>query len=160
MKNKTNIQFKTFGCRLNSFETEVMGNIAKLPNDEKITVINTCAVTNEAVRKAKKTIRKMKRTTPGNKIYVTGCAAQVEPKSFSSMPEVHRVFGNVEKLKKEFWSSQNQDNEKIKISDIMKEEKVVSHSVDGLGARARAYVQIQNGCVHIFSQRIDFLVMK
>jgi len=90
----------------------------------------------------------MKRTTPRNKIYVTGCAAQVEPKTFSSMPEVHRVFGNVEKLKKEFWSSQSQDNEKIKISDIMKEEKVVSHSVDGLGTRARAYVQIQNGCDH------------
>ena len=148
MKNKRNIQFKTFGCRLNSFETEVMGKIAKLSDSEDVTVINTCAVTNEAVRKAKKTIRKMKRTTPGNKIYVTGCAAQVEPKTFSSMPEVHRVFGNVEKLKKEFWSSQSQDNEKIKISDIMKEEKVVSHSVDGLGTRARAYVQIQNGCDH------------
>jgi len=148
MKNKRNIQFKTFGCRLNSFETEVMGKIAKLSDSEDVTVINTCAVTNEAVRKAKKTIRKMKRTTPGNKIYVTGCAAQVEPKTFSSMPEVHRVFGNVEKLKKEFWSSQSKDNEKIKISDIMKEEKVASHSVDGLGTRARAYVQIQNGCDH------------
>ena len=90
----------------------------------------------------------MKRTTPGNKIYVTGCAAQVEPKTFSSMPEVHRVFGNVEKLKKEFWSSQSQDNEKIEISDIMMEKKLVSHSVDGLGTRARAYVQIQNGCHH------------
>ena len=146
MKNKRNIQFKTFGCRLNSFETEVMGKIAKLSDSEDVTVINTCAVTNEAVRKAKKTIRKMKRITPESKIYVTGCAAQVEPKTFSSMPEVHRVFGNVEKLKKEFWSSQSQDNEKI--SDIMKEEKVVSHSVDGLGTRARAYVQIQNGCDH------------
>ncbi len=148
MKNKRNIQFKTFGCRLNSFETEVMGKIAKLSDSEDVTVINTCAVTNEAVRKAKKTIRKMKRTTPRNKIYVTGCAAQVEPKTFSSMPEVHRVFGNVEKLKKEFWSAQSQDNKKIEISDIMKEEKVASHSVDGLGTRARAYVQIQNGCDH------------
>ncbi len=146
-KNKS-IQFKTFGCRLNSFETEVMGSLTKFSHDKNLTVINTCAVTNEAVKKAKKTIRQAKRATPENKIYVTGCAAQIEPKTFSSMPEVDKVFGNVEKLKKEFWSNQIEKNGKIKISDIMKEARVQSHSVDGLGNRARAYVQIQNGCDH------------
>ena len=90
MKKKRNIQFKTFGCRLNSFETEVMGKIAKSSDGEDVSVINTCAVTNEAVRKAKKTIRKMKRTTPANKIYVTGCAAQIEPKTFSSNATTRR----------------------------------------------------------------------
>ncbi len=148
MENKKNIQFETFGCRLNSFETEVMGNLAKNSNDQNLTVINTCAVTNEAVRKAKKAIRKIKKTAPKNKIYVTGCAAQIEPKTFSSMPEVHKVFGNSEKLKKEVWENQSQNNEKTEISDIMKEVKCASHSVDGLGTRARAYVQIQNGCDH------------
>lgn len=144
---KKNIQFKTFGCRLNSVETEVMSNLINLSDADNLTVINTCAVTNEAVRKAKKAIRRIKKISPENNIYVTGCAAQVEPKTFSAMPEVYKVFGNSEKMNKKFWAEQLRSSDS-NISDIMKEETIVSHSVDGLGKRSRAYVQIQNGCDH------------
>ena len=145
---KKNISFKTFGCRLNTYETEVMRKLSEGSNHENVTVINTCAVTNDAVKKAKKTIRKIKKTSPKEKILITGCAAQIEPETFLAMPEVSKVFGNTEKLQKSFWNNRTPNFNKLEISDIMAQKKVSTQSIDKLESRARAYVQIQNGCDH------------
>ena len=83
---KKNIDFKTFGCRLNTYETEVMRKLSEGSNYDDLTVVNTCAVTNDAVKKAKKAIRKIKKLSPKDKIFVTGCAAQIEPETFLAMP--------------------------------------------------------------------------
>ena len=145
---KKDIQFKTFGCRLNSYETEVMQNLSQKSADKNFTVINTCAVTNEAIRKAKQAIRKLKITNPTNKIFVTGCASQIEPKTFLDMPQVDKVFGNVEKLNPSFWKDVTDTHKSLEITNIMNERTIHNHRIQGIGSRARAYVQVQNGCDH------------
>ncbi len=112
-------------------------------------VVNTCAVTNEAVRTARKRIRRAKRERPGARIIVTGCAAQTEPETFAKMPEVAAVIGNQEKLDPAQWRMlAAEDGELLQVNDIMSARETAGHLIDGYGDRARAFVQIQNGCDH------------
>jgi threonylcarbamoyladenosine tRNA methylthiotransferase MtaB len=147
-------QIITFGCRLNSFESQVMRRHAEDNELDNTIIINTCAVTAEATRQARQAIRKLKREQPDAKIIVTGCAAQIEPETFANMPETSMVLGNVEKMQAESYVGLDkiaQDitaHEKIKVNDIMSVKETAGHMVDGLKGRARAFVQIQNGCDH------------
>ncbi len=145
-------RFATFGCRLNAFETEAMRVLAERHGVDDAMVVNTCAVTSEAVKKARREIRRLRRGTPTAKVIVTGCAAQVAPDNFAEMEEVDLVIGNAEKVKPDTWdkiASGELDKVKpVKIDDIMHVTKAEDHAIDGVGARSRAYVQIQNGCDH------------
>ena len=147
-------KFVTLGCRLNTYETEAMRELAKNENIENIAVVNTCAVTAEAVRKSKQEIRKIHRENPTTKIIVTGCAAQVEPETFAKMSEVSNVFGNIEKMKTSTWKKLSKElnfigkTERIQVDDIMSAKETAGHLIDGFGTRSRAYVQVQNGCDH------------
>ena len=136
--------FSTHGCRLNAYETEAMRELTA--GQENLVVVNTCAVTAEAVRKARQDIRKLRRTHPDARLVVTGCAAQTEPETFSNMAEVDTVLGNTEKMNPATWLTPN--TEKIQVDDIMSVEETAGHLIDGFGTRARAYVQVQNGCDH------------
>src|SRR5215213_2397340 len=137
----------TFGCRLNAYESEVIRRQAETAGVADTVVVNTCAVTAEAVRQARQTIRRMRRERPGAKIVVTGCAAQTEPDTFASMHEVDRVLGNEEKLSASIWAGDDRE-EKVAVNDIMSVRETAPHLIDGLESRARAFVQIQNGCDH------------
>lgn len=139
----------TIGCRLNTFESEIIRkNMTGTGLDDAI-VINTCAVTSEAVRQASQTIRKLRRTNPTAKIVVTGCAAQIEPERFANMVEVDHVVGNSEKLMPEtFFALAKPDAERIQVTDIMEVHETAEQLVDGFASRVRACVQIQNGCDH------------
>ncbi|MFT4716453.1 MAG: threonylcarbamoyladenosine tRNA methylthiotransferase MtaB [Paracoccaceae bacterium] len=142
--------FETLGCRLNAYETEAMRDQVALAGLDDIVVINTCAVTAEAVRTAKQKIRRMRRDHPTAKMVVTGCAAQINPRDFADMAEVDHVLGNHEKLTQESWKTlgNGQGNDKVKVQDIMALKTTNAPLIDGLGTRARAYVQVQNGCDH------------
>jgi threonylcarbamoyladenosine tRNA methylthiotransferase MtaB len=142
-----NVDVVTFGCRLNSAESEVIRSEAQRAGLADAVVINTCAVTGEAVRQARQTIRKLRRERPDAKIVVTGCAAQTDPKIFADMPEVDRVLGNEEKLSAASWSALD-GGEKILVSDIMLAKAISPHRIDGIEGRARAFLQVQNGCDH------------
>ncbi len=143
--------FSTLGCRLNAYETEAMKELAEAAGLDNAVIVNTCAVTSEAVRKAKQEIRKLRRQNPEAALIVTGCAAQVEPETFAAMPEVTRVIGNSEKMRPETWASMTPDligkTEPIMVDDIMSVTETAGHLIDGFG-RHRAYVQVQNGCDH------------
>ncbi len=136
----------TFGCRLNTYESEVMKDHAKKAGLDNAIIINTCAVTNEAERQARQTIRRARRENPDAKIIVTGCAAQVHPESFASMPEVNQVIGNDLKLKAETWNPLL--TERVRVNDIMEVRETASHMISGFDHHARAFVQVQNGCDH------------
>ncbi len=143
------VELVTFGCRLNAWESEVMRDHAQAAGLTDTVIINTCAVTNEAVRQARQTIRRIKRDRPQAEVIVTGCAAQIDPGQFAAMPEVGRIIGNAEKLRPEaFRSSAVSGGERVSVGDIMQVRDVASHLVDGLDGRARAYVQVQTGCDH------------
>jgi threonylcarbamoyladenosine tRNA methylthiotransferase MtaB len=145
----TSPQIVTFGCRLNSYESEVMSDHAKAAGIEDAIIINTCAVTNEAVRQARQTIRKLRRENPGSKVIVTGCAAQIEPEMFTAMDEVDFVIGNDEKMKAEtFTALFDEELERCEVNDIMSVTETAGHLISAFGGRARAYVQVQNGCDH------------
>ncbi|CAN0655083.1 tRNA (N(6)-L-threonylcarbamoyladenosine(37)-C(2))-methylthiotransferase MtaB [Nitratireductor aquimarinus] len=146
----------TFGCRLNAYESEVIKREAKDAGLEELAggavVINTCAVTGEAVRQARQAIRKARRENPDARIIVTGCAAQTEPGTFDAMDEVDLVLGNEEKLKAHNYRALpdfgvNQF-EKVRVNDIMEVRETASHMVESIEGRARAFVQVQNGCDH------------
>ncbi len=139
-------QILTFGCRLNAYESEVMRNHALEAGLNDAIIVNTCAVTGEAVRQARQSIRKLRRENPEADITVTGCAAQIDPKAFGGMPEVTRVLGNEEKLR--LTSFTQPHDSRVAVDDIMTVTKSARHSVDGLTGRARAYVQVQTGCDH------------
>ncbi len=146
--------FATLGCRLNAYETEAMKELSAQAGIENAVVVNTCAVTAEAVRKAKQEIRRLSRENPGATIIVTGCAAQTEPETFAAMPEVARVIGNHEKMQAETWAQMAPqgpdfigDTERVMVDDIMSVKETAGHLIDGFG-RHRAYVQVQNGCDH------------
>jgi len=115
-------------------------------------IVNTCAVTAEAVRKSRQEIRRLRRENPTSKVIVTGCAAQIDPDSFAQMPEVNAVIGNNEKMQAATWSAMAGDligdTEKVKVDDIMSVTETAGHLIDGFATRARAYVQVQNGCDH------------
>ena len=149
MTKKEQPDIITFGCRLNSYESEVMADHAKTAGLDNAVIINTCAVTNEAVRQARQAIRKTRREQPDAKIIVTGCAAQVDSDQFANMEEVDHVIGNDDKMKKEtFLNLSTETSEKIIVNDIMSVRETANHMISGFGVRARAYVQIQNGCDH------------
>ena len=146
---RDDVEIVTFGCRLNAWESEVMRDHAKAGGMTDTVIINTCAVTNEAVRQARQTIRRLKRERPDVEVIVTGCAAQIDPDEFAKMPEVGRIIGNAEKLKAEtFQTKAVSGGERVEVGDIMQVREVASHLVDGLDGRARAYVQVQTGCDH------------
>ena len=144
--------FATLGCRLNAYETEAMKALAAENGVENAVVVNTCAVTAEAVRKARQEIRKLRRDNPDAKMIVTGCAAQIEPERFAEMQEVDLVVGNSEKMQPGTWAQLAPDliggTEPVQVDDIMSVTETAGHLIDGFGTRSRAYVQIQNGCDH------------
>jgi threonylcarbamoyladenosine tRNA methylthiotransferase MtaB len=145
----SDIEIITFGCRLNAYESEVMREHAAAAGLEDAVIVNTCAVTAEAVRQAGQAIRKARRKHPHAKIIVTGCAAQIDPERFASMDDVDHVIGNQEKLEaKTFASFGIEGTERVVVNDIMSVKETASHLIEGFGTRARAYVQIQNGCDH------------
>ncbi|WP_375204841.1 tRNA (N(6)-L-threonylcarbamoyladenosine(37)-C(2))-methylthiotransferase MtaB [Hyphococcus sp.] len=145
--------FITLGCRLNAAESETMRRLAAGAGVADAVIVNTCAVTNEAVRSARQRIRRAKRERPDARIIVTGCAAQTEAHSFAEMPEVSAVIGNQEKLDAAQWvaladADVSEDGDIIRVNDIMSARETAGHMIDGYGDRARAFLQIQNGCDH------------
>jgi threonylcarbamoyladenosine tRNA methylthiotransferase MtaB len=144
--------FATLGCRLNAYETEAMKELAAGAQVSNAVVVNTCAVTAEAVRKAKQEIRRLRREHPDAMLIVTGCAAQTEPETFAAMPEVSRVIGNTEKMQAATWAGLAVPDligptERVQVDDILSVRETAGHLIDGFG-RHRAYVQVQNGCDH------------
>ena len=147
------VEVVTFGCRLNAAESEVIRREATRAGFSDTIVVNTCAVTAEAVRQARQAIRALRRRRPSAQIIVTGCAAQTEPQTFAKMPEADRVLGNGEKLSSAGWTQARaafaiEGAPKAIVSDIMAVKQTAPHLVDAFAGRARAFVQVQNGCDH------------
>lgn len=136
----------TLGCRLNTYESEVMRKNAREAGLDNAIIINTCAVTGEAVRQARQTIRKMRKKAPDSKIIVTGCAAQIDPEAFAAMKEVDRVIGNKEKLEVESFMPER--TQRIEVSDIMQVRETAHHLIDGFDEHTRAFIEVQQGCDH------------
>jgi threonylcarbamoyladenosine tRNA methylthiotransferase MtaB len=136
----------TFGCRLNAFEAEIMRGHAAAAGLDQAVIVNTCAVTAEAERQARQAIRRARREQPEARIIVTGCAAQINPSRYAAMPEVDRVIGNAEKL--EAASFLPSEDAPIAVNDIMSVRETAPHLIAGFEGRARAFVQVQNGCDH------------
>ncbi len=139
------IEVVTFGCRLNAYESEAVKARAGESGLENAVVFNTCAVTAEAVRQSRQAIRKVRREKPTAKIIVTGCAAQTEPETYSGMAEVDAVLGNVEKLDARSYFDLG---ERVRVNDIMSVRETAPQFVDSFDGRARAFLQVQNGCDH------------
>jgi threonylcarbamoyladenosine tRNA methylthiotransferase MtaB len=154
------VEIVTFGCRLNAFESEVIAREAESAGLTDTIVINSCAVTNEAVAQARQSIRRMKRERPDARIVVTGCAAQTQTRMFAEMAEVDRVIGNDDKMRGESWQAARtafdratafgiDHSEKIAVADIMSVREMAPHLLDGFKAGLpRVFVQVQNGCDH------------
>lgn len=145
------IETLTFGCRLNTYESEVMKVEAAKAGLSNVLIVNSCAVTSEAVRQTRQAIRKARRENPGTKIIVTGCAAQTEAATFANMAEVDLVIGNADKLKGETYQKLTFGialNDKVQVNDIMSVTETAGHLIEGMDGRARAFVQVQNGCDH------------
>ncbi len=138
----------TFGCRLNAAESEMIRTLTEAADD--VVVVNTCAVTGEAERQARQTIRRLRRERPDARIVVTGCAAQIHPEMFAAMPEVDQVLGNTEKLRAESFAAPMPDQvpDRVMVADIMAERDVAEHPISGFDGRARAFVEVQQGCDH------------
>ncbi|MDI1346333.1 MAG: radical SAM protein, partial [Pseudolabrys sp.] len=134
----------TFGCRLNIAEQEVIRREAAGAGIDNAVIVNTCAVTSEAVKQARQNIRRIRREKPDARIIVTGCAAQSEPETFAAMPEVDRVLGNEEKLDARAWSGEA----RVAVGDIMAVKTLAAQDVDHIDGHTRAFVQVQNGCDH------------
>jgi threonylcarbamoyladenosine tRNA methylthiotransferase MtaB len=137
-------RFTTLGCRLNAYETEAMKQLADAAGITDAVIVNTCAVTAEAVAKARKEIRRLRRDNPQARLIVTGCAAQIDPDSFAAMAEVDVVLGNTEKMSPEAWQRLAPDftgeTERVMVNDIMSVTEIAAHLIDGFGIRSRAYV--------------------
>ncbi|MEM8772123.1 MAG: tRNA (N(6)-L-threonylcarbamoyladenosine(37)-C(2))-methylthiotransferase MtaB [Pseudomonadota bacterium] len=139
----------THGCRLNAVESEAMRRMAVSAGLEEAVIVNTCAVTNEAVRSSRQSVRKARREHPDAKIIVTGCAAQTEPEMFAALSEADAVIGNAEKLAPDEWRRMaNDDHDRIRVNDIMSVRDTAAHLIDAYGDRARAFLEVQNGCDH------------
>jgi len=145
-RDRDPIEIVTFGCRLNAVESEVMRGHARAAGLDDVVIVNTCAVTSEAERQARQTIRRLRRERPGATLIVTGCAAQIDPQRFAAMPEVDRVVGNDEKMKAETFTAI--DGPRVLVNDIMAVRETAPHLIDGFEGRARAFVQVQQGCDH------------
>jgi threonylcarbamoyladenosine tRNA methylthiotransferase MtaB len=145
------VNVHTFGCRLNIYESETIKKAAIAAGQENLIVVNTCAVTAEATRQARQAIRRLRRENPNAQLVVTGCAAQIEPETFAAMSEVDRVIGNTEKMRLETWQPARfglENSERVQVDDIMSVRETALHLLEGFDDRARAFVQIQNGCDH------------
>lgn len=146
------VDILTFGCRLNTYESEIMRREAETAGLNNAVLVNTCAVTSEAVRQAKQAIRKARRDNPHARIIVTGCAAQTEAATFAGMDEVDVVLGNEEKLKAASYRKLPDfgvsAEAKVRVNDIMAVKETAPQMVDAIEGRARAFVQVQNGCDH------------
>lgn len=139
----------TFGCRLNTFESEVMRRHAREAGLEDAVIVHTCAVTAEAERQARQAIRRARRQHPGARIVVTGCAAQIDPGRWSAMPEVDHVVGNHDKLRPETWRTlASTSAARMLVSDMLQLRELAAHMVEGFDGRTRAFVQVQQGCDH------------
>ena len=136
----------TFGCRLNTYESEVMRTHAEEAGMEDAIIFNTCAVTKEAERQARQAIRKARRDNPKAKIIVTGCASQIDPQGYAQMPEIDQIIGNDLKLQAETWGVRH--NDRVLVNDIMAVKETASHLIEGFEDRSRAFLQVQNGCDH------------
>jgi threonylcarbamoyladenosine tRNA methylthiotransferase MtaB len=143
----SSVEIVTFGCRLNAYESEVIRKRAAEDGLADAVVFNTCAVTNEAVRQARQAIRKARRERPDARLIVTGCAAQIDPAAFAGMAEVDLVLGNAEKSQAGAYAPQPEAG-RVRVNDIMSVRETAGHLIDGLKDRARAYVEVQNGCDH------------
>ena len=135
------------GCRLNIYEGEIIKNHLLKEKLHNITVINSCAVTEEAEKKVAYEIRKAKKINPSNKIVVTGCAAQIDPDKYNNISEVDRVVGNTEKLKLQTWKNLNLVN-RVEVGNILEESTTVPSSIEKFEGKSRAYIEIQQGCDH------------
>jgi len=138
----------TFGCRLNAYESEAIRARAAAAGVRNAVILNTCAVTAEAVRQSRQAIRKARRSRPGATIIVTGCAAQIEPHTYSAMPEVDLVLGNAEKLDAGSYADFGGATERVRVNDIFAVEQLAPQFVDAFEGKARAFLQVQNGCNH------------
>jgi len=138
------VDVRTFGCRLNIAESEVIRREAAAAGLVDTVVLNTCNVTAEAVRQARQQIRRVKRERPNARVIVTGCAAQAEAQQFIDMTEVDRVLGNMEKLDAHAWSGR----ERVAVADIMAVKRHTAQRIDHIEGHTRAFVQVQNGCDH------------
>jgi threonylcarbamoyladenosine tRNA methylthiotransferase MtaB len=141
----------TFGCRLNAYESEVIRAHATGAGLDDVIVVNTCAVTGEAERQARQAIRRARRAHPDARIVVTGCAAQIDPEHYSAMEEVNAVLGNSEKLMSESWAALGDDvieTPRVAVNDIMSVRETANHMISGFDGKARAFVQVQQGCDH------------
>ena len=145
MKNKNYLV--NLGCRLNIYEGEIIKNHLKTNNLNNVTVINSCAVTEEAEKKVSYEIRKAKKNFPNNKIVVTGCAAQINPLKYKDLKEVDSVIGNTEKLETLTWKNIDQ-SKNLKVGNILEESKTVPNSIEKFEGKSRAYIEIQQGCNH------------
>lgn len=141
-------EIRTFGCRLNAYESEIIRKHTKAAGIDNIIIVNTCAVTAEAERQARQAIRRARKSNPDAKIVVTGCAAQINPKQFSAMDEVDVVLGNEEKLQSETWLTLGKKGPRIRVNDIMSITETAGHFISSFEERARAFVQVQQGCDH------------
>jgi len=145
------VETLTFGCRLNAHESVVMKEEAEKAGLDNAIIINTCAVTQEAVKQAKQAVRKARRDHPAARIIVTGCAAQTEARTFGDMDEVDLVIGNADKLHARSYASMVFGaalNDKVQVNDIMSVRETAGHLIEGMDAHTRAFVQVQNGCDH------------
>ncbi|MEO7223756.1 MAG: radical SAM protein, partial [Devosia sp.] len=145
------VETLTFGCRLNAYESEVVKAEAEKAGLSGALIVNTCAVTGEAVKQARQAIRRARRDDPARKIIVTGCAAQTEARSFADMEEVDLVIGNADKLKAESYAAMAFGvplNDKVQVNDIMAVREQAGHLIEGMDRHTRAFVQVQNGCDH------------
>jgi threonylcarbamoyladenosine tRNA methylthiotransferase MtaB len=139
----------TFGCRLNIFESEVIKKQISLSNIDNAAIFNSCAVTSEAERQLRQSIRKYRKKHPDKKIFVTGCAAQINPDYYIALPEIDGVLGNQEKLSVESYNKlSNQIAKQILVDDILKLEETAAHMVTSFENKSRAFIEIQNGCNH------------
>jgi len=138
----------SFGCRLNAYESEAIREHLAAGGLEDVIVFNTCAVTAEAERQARQQIRRAKRARPDARVVVTGCAAQIAPETWAAMPEVDRVVGNLEKLDPARWTPEGLDGPRILVGDVMRATETASHLISGFGGKARAFVEVQQGCDH------------
>ena len=142
-------EVKTYGCRLNFYESEVIRKFAKKQNISNSTFINGCAVTNKTIADLKSEIRKIKREKPDRKIILTGCAAQIHQEDFSKMSEIDAIIGNKEKLEEKTYERLRTANDKVnEVGDILQESQAIAPIIDKVEQRIRGFVQIQNGCDH------------
>ena len=140
------VEIITFGCRLNAFESEVMRQNARDAGLVNTVIVNTCAVTAEAERQARQAIRRARRANKNARLIVTGCAAQIDPRAFARLPEVDEVIGNAEKLASHSFAPAGA--ERVRVNDIQSVRETAGHLVSGFAGRARAFLQVQNGCDH------------